>query len=1082
MRLWYDARRTLQAGSMAVEDPDLLQRYAQSEDQYGQNAGEAYRKAAAACMNSGQRGRDCLSLLQRGLTVSIRDGDRGSEEWFVSKLHSVGYGDMAEIASEKTPVTSRIRVPGGIEAIFRIVAEDGQVSKGNFLEDFSRIVLLSAWSTRAQRTLYRTVSRHFEIIEALEGLGRRDGDRITIELSLSDSLARQRTRKVLNLLGWDFDQSLRIQPAPGAGPARRQQTAASLALDEIALQEALGSRRNYFIEMRDDWVPITYGEAPWRELLYGRRHFAGGFTQALAGDPDLARLYAGISKFDETTSQQLIRDFGLKILHEKYADLLCRHAPNLVVQDGRAVVPGGLRAAPLWEGIVGASPSNAPQFFGKLLRRDEGKLLSFFSCLMQLDAPHQDFFSASADRVTRFYKLFRESPEVKFNNHRNTPFQDMLSQLPLDSKGHILFPGGPKIWMIQEEDYRTAELAEKSDLTKIRVAAPDVEDAILSRLARTTHDGLFESIPELAGFLAVVRVDAHRSVPLDEASARLLAREYLYHRAIWPYLTTLTGLSLKEYTQLFGLRSRLGALDILTLNDVMGEFHAIAKLLCLLQQFQKIDEKQAASIFGNYCERLGAASTTGDLAAAALQAISEVIQSSGALEANPDMAIRNLLIKPGTIASQARWKEYQKVLDYQKVPSLATLFGLQTAAANLRSGRDSLPDCLSQMNEFLAAMPAMEFPESSGLKGKARESLSSFRLDGLYRVTQNLAKAISRDGPDKNKLAALSIELLGALNPQVRLALAGILYAFYFRPADLLISEDPSFLRRQQFVRLNTPKSDSIYTPSEIRPQEEAGSFLIGGFGNLSGMSGLVSLATSSTVQDSAKPFAAAVLASIRDTNWQALKDEDLRIVGLRIRAAREWVIRSATDPEAMSALAESGEGLLSAGRQANLLGAIRRFQWDLAWTLLSAGDLFFLGERYFARFGKEPSDSPTIAALRRVDSGADLSSLRWLGSEAGAIFECSHPHLLRLPPFESFENSPLPDRLAERSDEFKLYLVELFDRAAAPAEDLESVAEPLAIKLFSGLRMNGFKDWKSVLKAYSGMDESWIKKYSRRP
>ncbi|MBP1624659.1 MAG: hypothetical protein H6Q07_2679, partial [Acidobacteria bacterium] len=86
------------------------------------------------------------------------------------------------------------------------------------------------------------------------------------------------------------------------------------------------------------------------------------------------------------------------------------------------------------------------------------------------------------------------------------------------------------------------------------------------------------------------------------------------------------------------------------------------------------------------------------------------------------------------------------------------------------------------------------------------------------------------------------------------------------------------------------------------------------------------------------------------------------------------------------------------------------------------------------------------------------------------------------LPPFESFENSPLPDRLAERSDEFKLYLVELFDRAAAPAEDLESVAEPLAIKLFSGLRMNGFKDWKSVLKAYSGMDESWIKKYSRRP
>jgi tetratricopeptide (TPR) repeat protein len=47
--LWYGARRTLQQGSLAVEDLTLLEHRAEVEEQYGQNAGQAYQKLVLAC-------------------------------------------------------------------------------------------------------------------------------------------------------------------------------------------------------------------------------------------------------------------------------------------------------------------------------------------------------------------------------------------------------------------------------------------------------------------------------------------------------------------------------------------------------------------------------------------------------------------------------------------------------------------------------------------------------------------------------------------------------------------------------------------------------------------------------------------------------------------------------------------------------------------------------------------------------------------------------------------------------------------------------------------------------------------------
>jgi hypothetical protein len=81
----------------------------------------------------------------------------------------------------------------------------------------------------------------------------------------------------------------------------------------------------------------------------------------------------------------------------------------------------------------------------------------------------------------------------------------------------------------------------------------------------------------------------------------------------------------------------------------------------------------------------------------------------------------------------------------------------------------------------------------------------------------------------------------------------------------------------------------------------------------------------------------------------------------------------------------------------------------------------------------------------------------------------------MRLPPYEHFEGFSIPDKIAARSSEFKLYLAEFFDRNGLPANLMAAVAEPLALRVFRGLRMTDLRDWYSVQAAFSRLDATML-------
>ena len=268
---------------------------------------------------------------------------------------------------------------------------------------------------------------------------------------------------------------------------------------------------------------------------------------------------------------------------------------------------------------------------------------------------------------------------------------------------------------------------------------------------------------------------------------------------------------------------------------------------------------------------------------------------------------------------------------------------------------------------------------------------------------------------------------LDEMDAPIRWALEGIIYAYFLHPDDILVSEDPLLLRKHQFLpKSEGRKATDVFKHADLeQSSEKAGSYFIGGFADFGNAAGQAVALGAKLGGENGEDFAAKQMAALRSTNWRMLRDEDLRLVGLKITVAREWIVLAAGRPELKETLSEESLGLLSLTRRAGLLASLADADWTSVWSFVTLGDLYYLGDRYLERYDKDPWTSPTTFALRQLAGRNDGSRLQWLGADLNSILGCSHPHLISVAPYEEYERDALLHRLAERSAEFKLYLAQ---------------------------------------------------------
>lgn len=1078
----YQARKALEQGAANVRDVALLSRLAITEDTYGGLAADAYAQLAEALEPASA---ERLKAIERGLAVSVRDADLKHAQAFTDMLQSVDRRQLPGQSGAQEQTERGALISGGLDALaFSAHAKEGTPPE-KFLVEYCRALIdrVGEVPTPNSKQYVEEIQEHFQRIAALEALGKRDGSRVVLRLSINGKEARRGTEKALALLGMKLRVSngtVELDRGEKKDQAKKQETASALAIDEVGVQEALKAGKPYDLEITDEWAPVYPSERLWREAFYANESEPGGIAMAMLRQPKMARLYVGISYLDRKAASELLSAVSVTTLAQRYADLVYNYAAALAIQDGHAVVPGGHNAEAIWASLAGASPTQPAAFFSSLLQQNNGKLLAFFFSLSQLDLQHQEFFTANQSRTSQFYKLFAESEQSRHGSSAlayDSPFAQFLRFVPLDSNGHVDFPGAPEIWTVAKghslADAQMAKMMKKVS----KAAAPDLEDELLLRLAQTRYKDSAIHHTELENFLAVARIDLHRVKPLDEPSALLLAQNYIDFSSVYPYLTEITGLSYSDYLQFFNAMERVKLHPVLDANLQLGQFHSLVEWICLLRNRHVINDGEAAKLFKYVSDQFNSADSPSSYTVASLESARAILEYCKPPDksASADEKIRACLlgfnIKPGS----RRAIEFQSVLQLQKIPTLESLFAMFDGLARIKTQGGA---ALNDIQKSAQTLPAVDLPKGTRTDSKDKESIIRYEPAPAQKVVVELTQKLSKKKNNPKDIEKISQELLGELQPQVALALAGQVYSYFLRPSDLVVSEDPLLLRKHHYFGFDSDNGrKQLFTESNFHSTSEgAGSYFLGGFAQFALSAGKAAGVGWKTGGPGGSESVAAQLAAIRTAAWDRLEESDQRLASLRITVAREWIYVSASQAEAFRGLSEATMGVLSLSRRADLLNGIEERNWRDVWASVTLPDLFLLGGKYLERFNTDLWNSPVTASLRSIAAGNDGSRLNILGAIPYHSFGCNHPHLVADAPYEEYEKKMFPEEIAERSAEFKLFLAFQADSLGVEPSALSDVAETLASRAFRGIQMMDSKDWRSLLAGFASIRPKNVK------
>ena len=1034
---------------------------------------------------------------ERGLEVAVRDGDAKGAAFFRARLTPPANPRFpAGWPRARQKVTAGAAVPGGLEAL-AFMGHFHVQSPQTFFAVYSRTLADKTENLDPKsRSLYlEDLRRYFQEVADLKAAGVRKGETTEIAISVADKKSRQHAEKALQILGWNLKVNkgaVAFEAGEKSSQAERQETASALALDTVGIEDTLKAGKTFTIEIADESAPVPLEESAWMGTFFPKARFNGGFAEALASDLRVAKTYAALSAISQRAVVALTSGSDLKTLAEKHADLLYRHGSAFALRGDHAAVPGGEAAEPIWAKLVGAPPASPNRFFHGLLEKDDGKLLAFFATLGQVDVDHQRFFTHSLARTTRFYELFRDSGEMAAGAEkgtRNFSFTSFLREVPIDAELRVLFPGSPEVWTLAKGNSSSLSKTAKMVKKLSRVTAPEQEDEILIRLAKTRYKLAQESQSELDHFVAVVRIDQHRSEPLDEESALLLAQNYGPHKAFYPYFAILTGLGRDQFEHFFALTNQLRSVPRFDLNVILGEFDSLIALISLAQESGALDAPAAAGLFDQVCVRFSKANSPAGYTTASLDSVRELIRR-GAPKAtgdDPDRALERALLGDSqrasfeldgshreVDASAARSARYRKVLRLQKATSLKTLMDFDDRLRDLAQGRGAAMEHANALDALRAGLLTVEPPKKGKLIEVDRRVAFGFEDAKTAELIVRLKQRLAKKKVNQKDVEQLVEELEGVICPQVKLALSGAVYAYFLSPDDLLVSQDPLLLRKHRFLKLD-PGEQGIFTPSDLFTTNEGlGSYIEGGFADFPVTAGKVAFSGSEPPANTAF-LAAAQIGALRASDWSRLSEQDLIAFGLRLRLAREWVLHAGADATLLAGLEEDTHGLLSPTRRGELLDAVAARDWSGAFKSMTLGDLYSLSQRYLERYPADAWQSPVTAAVRRIADPADDTRFRSLGASAADLQGCSHAHLAAAGPYEEYEKLLLPYKLAERSAEFKLYVADFAGRTGIPPAALNALGQPIAFQAVKRMKMADMFDWRGALLAFADLNEAAV-------
>jgi hypothetical protein len=736
---------------------------------------------------------------KRLVVLDMLAGDTAAAQKHMAVYKAAG-GSAGEVPVPKSELGAdfqTVEIPGPIRSFSRMAALSPDLPSEDVLPALARNVVTNGYQAAnsnegLEQTEYlKLVVRYLSQARELAKIAG-EGKKIRVEQCESPV-----TADLLRALGYRMRGGCGAEVVLETVNASRAFLTIDSGFPLAELENALRANRLFEYPFEPTKVPVLYGPEYW---LGAREKQSGEFIDQYIADPQLCRLYLGMTKLDRELAGKL--KAGIPVLKLKaFSHVLDFFGGMYTIKDGKAIVPGGAKSEAAWAELTGAPVTDAPAFFDKLTSRDDGWMASYFDSLSRISGPVQDYLT-QPERLKRFYAGLRgkvTSPGPARPVFRaNTDLLLLTSRLRVGPDGKPHIPGNVEVW----KQLFIKHPHGKYDGRLTRAAsgwkeADDVLEALFGLCRKAVEN------EPLKIFMAVSDMDRRRSKPLDPATVDRLAREYRFHSSQYSILNE-TG-SLSDAT-IIGYLDTIAAITAIrdqgVRSDAAGMMQGLVGIWQAFVRQRAIAEADADASLSAVVTAFVKAKGSREIFEAGWSGVQALLKAAKTpANANPQDRLIDLLagaVNPEDADSHTQMvQDTIRVLEAQRVVSLKALGDLAAHLDELGKGGKLDPGIVTRVS---ARLSELQLPRA-GLSGVEKNAMlfgywSERHIE--FQRKLNLRAMVERAGGDAAKLG----DVKAALAPLLRDSVVGLLYAHYAPPGAQILFTNPVFVRSHDFLGL----------------------------------------------------------------------------------------------------------------------------------------------------------------------------------------------------------------------------------------------------------------------------------------
>lgn len=734
--------------------------------------------------------------LRRLIVLSLLEGKKSDANRWLEDYKATGATDLAFATQVRPPVSSGIaEIPGPLRSFSRMAALSPDLQADDLLSALARNIVTNGYQaagnnegldqTEYLKLVYRYLSQAKELSKvAKEG---------HIVIETCDSAT---TGELLKVLGY------RMRGACGGDLVLETVNAsrAFLTVDSgfplSDLETALRTNKKFDYDYSPTKVPVLYGPNYWTDITTKEKPDQS-FIEFFMSDPQLCRLYLGLSKLDPSTAEDLKKAMPVQRLRA-FSHVLDFFGGMLQIRNGKVAVPGDPRSAAVWTDLVGANPDNGPAFLEKLIAKDDGWLAAYFEALSRISGPTLDYLTEPG-RLRRFYLALRgrvTSPGPARPVFRaSTDLMLLTSRLRIEANGKPHIPGGVENWKNLFINHPHGKYDGK--LTKSAASWKEPDDLLeaLFALSRKAVDN-----EPLKMFLSLSDVNRYRKEPLSAAGVDRLIKEWKIYGAQYAGFAEMPQLSERLLLQFLTSAAAVNGIgDVQLRSDAVGIFQSLVSITQILNRNQLLQTPLDAAI-EPILTQLPTARNSLALFDAGKAGIKHLLKSAGVDDkADPQVAMIALL--SGIVRSSDEEShriittEMQRVFDAQRLVSLKTIFDIdENLLAPSQGGKTNV----ALVNRLSGRINDQQ-PARTALTGAEKNAMAfGFWVDKHIDAERktNFRAIVDKAGTDAAKLK----DARSQLTPFLRDTLVGFTYLHYAPPGAQILFTNPHFVRSHDFL------------------------------------------------------------------------------------------------------------------------------------------------------------------------------------------------------------------------------------------------------------------------------------------